>query len=76
MRPNPVQRHYMHAVIDAATRDATVARVLDRVAALTASCSSLLRPAIAARVLARRRSTPHPAPEPTLSRPKKELVGP
>lgn len=70
-RSNPVRRRYLHAVIEAATRDATVARRLDQVAALTAPGSSLLRPGIATRVLARRRAAPT---EPISSTSQKERV--
>jgi 2-polyprenyl-6-methoxyphenol hydroxylase-like FAD-dependent oxidoreductase len=74
VRPNPVQRRYMHAVIDAATRNATVARDLDRVASLTAPGSSLLRPAPMARVLTHSRSMPITTTEPSIRRPKKAQV--
>lgn len=74
VRPNPVQRRYMHAVIGAATRNATVARDLDRVASLTAPGSSLLRPGTVARVLSGRRSMPDPATEPSVGRQQKECV--
>lgn len=76
VRPNPLQHRYLRAVIAAATRDATVARELDRVAALTAPGSSLLRPGTVVRVLAQRRSAPHAAAESSLLPSRKEPAAP